>query len=166
MTLHTAYLLIGGNLGNRFSHLQKAIGLIEKDCGTITDKSSIYETAAWGLEDQPDFLNQVLVLQTALDPETLMKQLLLIEEKMGRTRTVKLGPRTIDLDILLIDNIVKTTDLLTLPHPALPKRRFALLPLQEVAPELVHPVEKKTISQLLKDCTDHLDVQKITAPAE
>ena len=162
--MHTAYLLIGGNLGNRSENLDQAIELIEKTCGSIVSKSSIYETAAWGLTEQPDFLNQVLVLQTKLEPENLMKQLLFIEEAMGRIRSIKMGPRTIDLDILLMEGIIVTTELLTLPHPALPKRRFALLPLSEVAPELIHPVEKKAISHLLKDCTDTLDVQKITVP--
>ena len=163
--MHTAYLLIGGNMGNRFNNLQQAIELISAKCGTVTNQSSIYETAAWGLTDQPDFLNQVLILQTKLEPDNLMRQLLLIEEKMGRKRTIKMGPRIIDLDILLIDDIIMDSELLVLPHPALPKRKFALLPLAEVAPELFHPVEKKPVSQLLKDCTDNLDVQKITVPA-
>jgi 2-amino-4-hydroxy-6-hydroxymethyldihydropteridine diphosphokinase len=162
---HIAYLLIGGNMGNRLNNLQQAIELIKKNCGPVIKQSSIYETAAWGLTDQPDFLNQVLVVETGMEPEHLMRQLLLIEETMGRQRTIKMGPRTIDLDILLIDDIVMSTELLKLPHPSLPKRRFALLPLAEVAPELFHPVEKKPVSQLLKDCTDNLDVQKITVPA-
>lgn len=158
---HTAYLLIGGNLGNRLSNLQWAIVLIEKNGGKVINKSSIYETAAWGFTEQPDFLNQVLVVQTILEPENLMSKLLLIEEEMGRMRTVKMGPRVIDIDILMIDGIINNTELLILPHPALPKRKFALLPLQEVAPNLFHPVEKKTISQLLQQCNDNLNVQKI-----
>lgn len=89
-----------------------------------------------------------------------MKTLLSIEESMGRKRTVKLGPRIIDLDILLIDDLILSTGLLTLPHPALPLRRFALLPLSEIAPGLLHPVLHKTIAQLLNECTDPLDVQK------
>jgi 2-amino-4-hydroxy-6-hydroxymethyldihydropteridine diphosphokinase len=152
-------------MGNRLNNLQLAIEQIEEKCGPVTKQSSIYETAAWGLTDQPDFLNQVLIVETKLEPEQLMKQLLLIEEAMGRKRTIKMGPRTIDLDILLIDDIVMDTELLVLPHPALPKRKFALLPLAEVAPGLFHPVEKKPVSQLLKDCMDNLDVQKITVPA-
>lgn len=162
--IHTAYLLIGGNLGNRLGNLQLAAELIEKSCGSIAQRSSIYETAAWGLTEQPDFLNQVLVLHTGLVPATLMQQLLLIENSMGRERSVKMGPRIIDIDILLIDDLVMDTPLLQLPHPALPLRRFALLPLAEVAPDVIHPVEKKPICQLLKDCKDHLNVQKITAP--
>lgn len=158
--MQTAYLLIGGNLGNRLSYLKQACFFIEQYAGTITAQSSIYETAAWGLEDQPSFLNRVLVLQTTLAPDILMKELLAIEEKMGRTRSVKFGSRIIDIDILLINGLIIDTLLLRLPHPALPERKFALAPLNEVAPDLIHPIEKKTINQLLLECTDPLNVQK------
>lgn len=158
--MSTAYLLIGGNLGNRTAYLQQAIGLISKSCGNIVHSSAIYETAAWGVTDQPSFYNQALVLETALSPEELMEQLLVIEEQMGRKRMVKMGPRIIDLDILLIDGLIISSRLLTLPHPALPFRRFALLPLCEIAPSLLHPVLRRSISQLLEECTDELDVQK------
>ncbi|MCA6449706.1 MAG: 2-amino-4-hydroxy-6-hydroxymethyldihydropteridine diphosphokinase [Chitinophagaceae bacterium] len=158
--MNTAYLLIGGNLGNRSAYLQEAIHHIQQSCGNIVLSSAIYETAAWGLTDQPSFYNQALAVATHLPPEELMKTLLSIEESMGRKRTIKLGPRIIDLDILLIDDLVLSTGLLTLPHPALPLRRFALLPLSEIAPELLHPVLHKTIAQLLSECTDPLDVQK------
>ena len=163
--MHKAYLLLGTNLGNRFKYLQLAQQQIETLCGKLYSQSSIYETAAWGLTNQPSFYNQVLVIETTLLPEVLMQTLLLIEEKLGRVRTIKFGPRTIDIDILLIDHIINNSYLLQLPHPALPQRKFALLPLAEVAPNLVHPVEKKTISQLLQTCTDTLDVQKITTTA-
>ncbi len=158
--MNTAYLLIGGNLGNRIAYLQKARDLVQQFCGNIVHYSSIYETAAWGITDQPAFFNQALMLETMLAPETLMLELLEIENTMGRKRTLKMGPRIIDLDILLIDDLIINTDLLTLPHPALPMRRFALLPLAEIAPALLHPVSGKTISQLLEECTDPLDVQK------
>lgn len=163
-SLNKAYLLIGGNMGNRHSNLQQARELIQKECGQITAKSSIYQTAAWGLTDQPDFLNQVLVVTTLLTPEALMQTLLSIEERMGRKRTIKMGPRIIDLDILLIDSRVIYSTLLTIPHPALPKRKFALIPLFEVAPQLMHPLERKTITQLLTECPDELAVQKIYDP--
>jgi len=154
--MNTAYLLIGGNLGNRFLYLNDAKKLIEEQCGQITQQSSIYETAAWGITEQPNFLNQVLVLQTSLTPEILLTTLLSIEEKMGRVRTVKLGPRTIDID---------KTENLTIPHPALTQRKFALIPLNEVAASILHPVKKKSIYQLLIDCKDVLDVQKISPDA-
>ena len=161
--MNTAYLLIGGNLGNRYAYLQEAVRLIQQSCGNIVHSSSIYETAAWGKTDQPCFYNQALALQTGLSPEALMQKLLAIETGMGRKRTEKLGPRIIDLDILLIDDLVISTELLQLPHPALPMRRFALLPLSEIAPSLLHPVLHKTITQLLADCRDESDVQKKSA---
>jgi 2-amino-4-hydroxy-6-hydroxymethyldihydropteridine diphosphokinase len=164
--MSTAYLLIGGNLGERSVYLQQAIQLIGESCGNIVDSSAIYETAAWGVTDQPSFFNQALILKTDLAPEILMQQLLQIEEQMGRKRIIKMGPRIIDLDILLIDDIIMSTGLLTLPHPALPSRRFALLPLSEIAPALVHPVLNRSISQLLAECTDVLDVQKKSADAD
>ena len=163
--MNTAYLLIGGNLGNRSAYLQEAVGFIQQSCGNIVHYSAIYETAAWGKTDQPSFYNQCLALETELPPEQLMQKLLDIETMMGRKRTEKLGPRIIDLDILLIDDLVLSTELLHLPHPALPMRRFALLPLSEIAPERVHPVLQKTITELLADCTDELDVQKKSADA-
>ena len=115
----TAYLLIGGNMGNRLDYLQQAQQLISLQCGTVIKESSTYKTAAWGYTEQPDFYNKVLVLQTLLQPAALMQNLLLIEEKMGRKREIKMGPRIIDLDILLMDDIILNTGLLTLPHPAL-----------------------------------------------
>ena len=160
--MHTAYLLLGTNLGDKVSYLEQATQLIINKTGTFITASSIYETAAWGLTSQPSFYNQALVIHSNLLPENLMLELLKIEEQLGRTRTIKFGPRTIDIDILLIDELINNTTLLALPHPALPQRKFALMPLAEVAPNLVHPVEKKTISQLLLACTDSLDVQKIT----
>lgn len=161
--MSTAYLLIGGNLGNRAAYLQQATGLIGESCGNIVISSAIYETAAWGITAQPAFYNQAIAIETELEPGKLMQALLHIEEIMGRQRTVKMGPRIIDLDILLVDDFIIDTDLLTLPHPALPARRFALLPLCEIAPSLVHPVLHKTIRQLLAECSDELDVQNKSA---
>jgi 2-amino-4-hydroxy-6-hydroxymethyldihydropteridine diphosphokinase len=158
--MNTAYLLIGGNLGDRFFYLEEAKRQIEINCGHIVTSSSIYETAAWGITEQPNFLNQVLVIETMLIPENLLQKLLSIEEKMGRIRNIKLGPRTIDIDILLIDDLIIRTNTLSVPHPALTERKFALIPLDEVAADLMHPVEKKSIQQLLLNCTDVLDVQK------
>ena len=131
------------------------------ECGFITNQSSIYETAAWGITEQPSFYNQVVVLQTDLTPDTLMQSLLNIEEKIGRKRLIKYGPRIIDLDILLIESVILNTPLLTLPHPFLHERRFALLPLAEVAPLLLHPTIEKNISELLADCNDTLEVIKL-----
>jgi 2-amino-4-hydroxy-6-hydroxymethyldihydropteridine diphosphokinase len=158
--MNKAYLLIGGNLGNRSAYLLEAITHIQQICGNIVHSSAIYETAAWGKTDQPNFYNQALVVDTPLEPEKLMKRLLEIETTMGRKRTEKLGPRIIDLDILLIDGLVLHTNLLQIPHPAMAARKFVLLPLCEIAPDLIHPVYQKTIKDLLAACTDVLDVQK------
>ena len=159
--MNVAYLLIGGNLGNRSANLQNALHQIEKNCGKILDLSAIYETAAWGLTNQPSFYNQAVSIETILEPNALMEQLLSIETNMGRIRSIKLGPRLIDLDILLINNLILNTETLILPHPAMEERRFALLPLAEIAPNLVHPILQKTVQELLIDCKDKLDVQKL-----
>lgn len=159
--MHTAFLLIGGNLGNRSYNLQQAAQLIEAHCGDIISLSAVYETDAWGFTDQPAFLNQVLVLNTELEAEELMQQLLDTEAELGRTRAEKMGPRTIDIDILLYDDVVHHSENLTLPHPSLHLRRFALTPLAEVAASKKHPVLHKTITELLTDCPDTLAVKKI-----
>ena len=158
--MNTAYLLIGGNLGDRAAYLAEAINQISAQCGRVISTSSIYETAAWGNVNQPAFYNQAVKLVTILSPEALIERLLAIENEMGRVRTEKYGPRTIDLDILMINDIVIDTPTLTIPHPQLHNRRFALLPLQEIAPALHHPVLNKTIHELLLNCLDTLDVQK------
>ncbi len=160
--MNTAYLLIGGNLGNRLANLQKAIEAIEENCGDVIAISSVYETAAWGNTDQPSFLNQVIVLHTDMQPSMLMKELLGIEERLGRLRQEKMGPRTIDIDILLIDDQIIHEENLTIPHPSLHLRKFALIPLAEVAAAKIHPTIKKTIAELLTDCPDTLAVNKIS----
>jgi 2-amino-4-hydroxy-6-hydroxymethyldihydropteridine diphosphokinase len=160
--MNIAYLLIGGNLGNRSANLQKAIQLLEQNCGQVVQSSAIYETAAWGFTDQPAFYNQALKMETKYSPEKLMQELLMIEEKMGRIRTIKLGPRIIDLDILFFNQSILNTETLILPHPAISERRFVLLPIVEIAADLIHPVFQKNMEQLLKECPDQLDVQKLS----
>lgn len=160
--MHTAYLLMGGNIGNREEYLKQAIGLIRNLAGRPVQVSSLYETAAWGNADQGPFLNQAIQLETFLSAAALMTTLLLIEEKMGRKRMDRYGPRIIDIDILLYDQEVHQTAHITIPHPELPNRRFALEPLHELAPELNHPVLKKTVQDLLLDCQDPLPVYKMT----
>jgi 2-amino-4-hydroxy-6-hydroxymethyldihydropteridine diphosphokinase len=158
--MNTAYLLIGGNVGDRAANLQTALKRIAETCGTITSTSSLYETAAWGNTNQPSFYNQAVVVTTPLSPVALMDQLLEIELEMGRIRTQKYGPRTIDLDILMIDELVISSEKLTIPHPQMHNRRFALLPMVEVAPTLKHPLLDQSIEDLLQNCPDTLDVQK------
>ena len=159
--MNKAYLLTGGNLGDREANLKSAIKYIEQYCGTIVQKSSLYETAAWGLQYQPDFYNQVLLINTNLEASNLLEILLRIEYKMGRKREIKMGPRTIDIDILFFnDEIIKMPNLV-IPHPRMQDRKFVLMPLAEIAPVFMHPVFHKTVIQLLEECTDNLNVYKI-----
>lgn len=159
--MNSAFLLTGGNLGDRKETLAKAKELIAAQCGTVAIVSSLYETAAWGNTDQPAFLNQALKVETTLSARQLMRRLLKLEKLMGRIRKEKYGPRIIDIDILLFNDETHDYPLLQLPHPEMQNRRFALLPLVEIAPDIVHPVLKKTIKQLLKECKDELEVKKI-----
>lgn len=160
--MNKAYLLTGGNLGNRAAYLSEARALIITRCGEISKKSSLYETEAWGKSNQPAFLNQALEIKTALNAKQLMRRILKIEKSIGRTRKEKLGPRIIDIDILFYEDEIHQLPFLNIPHPEIQNRRFALMPLAEINPELIHPVLKKTITQLLEECTDKLEVKQIT----
>jgi 2-amino-4-hydroxy-6-hydroxymethyldihydropteridine diphosphokinase len=159
--MNKAYLLTGGNLGNRQENLATARTLITAQCGNIIAASSLYETAAWGNTDQPAFLNQALEIATALNARQLIRRVLKAEKQMGRIREEKYGPRIIDIDILLFNNEKHNYHFLRLPHPEMQNRRFALLPLAEIAPVIVHPVFNKTIAELLDECADELAVTKI-----
>ena len=159
--MNKAYLLTGGNEGDRYLNMQQARTNIEHICGQLLQVSSIYETVPWGKRDQPDFLNQVLHIGTILSPEELLRAILSIEEKGGRKRTVKNAPRTIDIDILFYNHLVLEKPGLSIPHPRIADRRFVLKPLDEISPEFVHPVLGKTIHQLLLECKDELGVKKI-----
>jgi 2-amino-4-hydroxy-6-hydroxymethyldihydropteridine diphosphokinase len=159
--MNRAYLLTGGNMGNRQENLATARQLIDEYCGKVVKASSLYETAAWGKTDQPAFLNQALELETELNARQLIRKLLKAEKMMGRIREEKYGPRIIDIDILLFNNEVHKYHFLRLPHPEMQNRRFALMPLAEIAAEVIHPVFNKTIAVLLEECTDELPVKKI-----
>ena len=160
--MNIAYLLTGGNMGDREENLAKASALLQSQCGTIIAASSLYETAAWGNTDQPAFLNQALGLQTELNARQLIRRILKIEKSLGRIREEKYGPRIIDIDILLFNQEKHNYHFLKLPHPEMQNRRFALLPLSEIAANVIHPVFNKTVAMLLKECKDELPVTKIT----
>ena len=153
------YLLLGGNLGNRTLYLQQARESITEQVGSIIQASALYETAAWGKTDQPAFLNQVLEVVTKLSPEQVLQSINAIEQDLGRIRQEHWGARVIDIDILFYDDLVQQTQRLTIPHPQLHLRRFTLLPLQEIVPELVHPVLQQTINELLAKCPDMLEAK-------
>jgi 2-amino-4-hydroxy-6-hydroxymethyldihydropteridine diphosphokinase len=155
------YLLLGSNLGDRAARLAQARRDLAATAGRITAASALYETAAWGLEDQPAFLNQVLALETELSAPALLTACLAAEQQQDRARLVRWAARTLDVDMLLFGQEVIDTPTLTVPHPALPGRRFALVPLAEVAPQLVHPVLHHTIAELLAKCVDKLDVRQL-----
>jgi|SRR6185312_7394258 len=160
--MNISYLLIGGNQGDRLARLAAARDRIEAAGGKILLASAVYQTAAWGITDQPDFLNQALKVSTSKDAAAWLSTLLGIEEEMGRRRQEKYGPRIIDIDILFFNNSIIRQPGLTVPHPELQRRRFALAPLAAIAPDLVHPVLHKTIRDLLTECTDTLAVKQFT----
>ena len=158
--MNTVYLLLGSNIGNSKTSLAKAITQIEKQIGTITRLSSLYTTAAWGNTRQPDFLNRVIIVKTALSALQTMQTILVIEEKMGRIRTVKNAPRIIDIDILFFNKEIIELEQLSIPHPQIQNRRFVLVPLNQLSPNLMHPVLKSSVHQLLLYCPDRLNVKK------
>ena len=153
------YLLLGTNLGDRKANLDRAIQLIGAKGITVTQTSSIYETAAWGIEDQPGFLNQVIRVDTQLPAERLLSILLAIELEMGRVRIQKWGERLIDIDILHYHDQVIDKEDLQVPHPGIPDRRFTLVPLVELDAEAMHPVLQKSQQELLEVCKDELEVK-------
>jgi len=147
-------------MGNSKQQLDLAVTNIENEAGKVAGRSSIYQTAAWGKTDQPDFLNQVIIVATPLTAEKTLATILAIEEKMGRVRTEKNAPRIIDIDILFFNEERILQKDLIVPHPEIQNRRFVLIPLNEVSPDFIHPVFNKPIHELLEACTDELNVKK------
>ncbi len=157
----SVFLLLGTNMGDRHNNLTAAVVAIGSTVGSINNLSSVYETAAWGEKNQQPFYNQVIVVETCLSPQKVLDEVLRIEQNMGRKRGEKWGERIIDIDILFYGDEIIESDRLLIPHPELAGRRFTLVPLNEIAPTLKHPILLKEMSVLLNECPDHLGVERI-----
>lgn len=163
--MSTAYLLLGTNLGNKEDNLKKAIKLIKK-LGKIKKHSAIYETEPWGFTEERNFFNMAVCLETFLSPFELLNEILRIEISIGRKRQEKQWiAREIDIDIVFYDDRIIHDECLTVPHPQLQKRKFVLVPLNEIAPRFIHPSIGKNISTLLKECIDDCEVELLQAPS-
>jgi 2-amino-4-hydroxy-6-hydroxymethyldihydropteridine diphosphokinase len=159
--MNKLYLLLGSNQQQPQKQLLLAQKCIAKTIGKTVRKSALYQTAAWGNTHQPDFLNQVIIVQTNLTASETMQSILTIEKKMGRIRNKKNDPRIIDIDILFYNKEIINTTNLMVPHPQLQNRNFVLVPLNQLSPNFKHPVLNKTIHQLLRNSPDKLTVNKI-----
>lgn len=162
MPERSIYLCIGGNLGEREDNLEETRMFLNFNFGDVIAVSSIYESEAWGMDDAPAFLNQVVLIQSELSDEELLNEIAELEEFYDRERDDdKYLDREMDVDILLIDDAVIQSDVLEVPHPRMALRRFVLEPLCEIAPDLIHPILKKSIRELLGECEDKSLVKKI-----
>lgn len=156
--MNKIFLITGGNIGNRKKNLETAADLLENHVGKIVQRSKIYETDAWGITNQAAFYNQVLIVESKLPAQKIIQKILKIEEEMGRVRSIKNAARIIDIDILFFNDETVNEQNLIIPHPQIANRRFVLTPLNELAPEMIHPVLKKSIGELLRECKDELKV--------
>lgn len=161
--MNIVYILTGGNVGKRLINLGNAQKFLEDEIGKIEKSSSIYETAAWGNNDQPDFYNQAHIIKTKLSPEDIMQKILKIEEKMGRVRTFKNAARIIDIDILFFNEEIINKPGLIIPHAEIANRRFVLEPLNELSPHMIHPRLRKSVKELLSTCKDMLKVAPVSS---
>ena len=146
--MKTVYIALGANLGDRLANLRDAIDALAPDM-TILRESTIYETPPWGYTDQPSFLNMVVEAETSLNPRALLDYLKKTEDELGRVKNFRYGPRHIDLDILFYDDVVYEDERLQIPHPRLHERAFVLVPLNDLAPDYVHPTLGKDVKSLL-----------------
>ncbi len=148
---HIVYLAFGSNMGNRLANLKAAISNLTPQMA-VKKKSLVYDTPPWGFQDQAAFLNQVVMAETYLEPEALLAHLKRLETALGRVPSFENGPRLIDIDILFFDDVIIDTSSIAIPHPRLHKRAFVLVPLAELAPDLVHPVLRMPVRELLLMC--------------
>lgn len=162
LELKTVYLLLGSNLGDREGLIRRAISRIGDEIGTVVSVSSLYETAAWGNEDQPSFLNVAVGVETSMTGQQVLERILEIEEELGRIRQEKWGARLIDIDIVLYgQEVIDDGDRLQVPHPRMQDRKFVLEPLAEIAGGIEHPLLQQNISTILALLKDNLEVFKI-----
>ncbi len=161
MKVYNVFLGLGSNLGARQKFLnQAAVSLTKVRETKLVWTSSVYETEPYGKTDQPKFLNAAAEIETSLDPNSLFEEVKSIEKQMGRSATERWGPREIDIDLLVYDGLAFANDQVKVPHPELEKRRFVLVPLCEIAPDLVHPINGMTVTELVASCTDTTRVVK------
>ena len=160
--MKNVFLLLGSNLGDREKNLSRAIELIAEKTGEIAAFSGIYETAAWGKTDQPNFYNQAVEIETELSSEKLLAELKKTEAEIGRKNAEKWAARIIDIDIIFYGSEIYQSETLTIPHAFMQDRKFVLEPLSEIAPDFVHPILGQTVKELSKSCADNLDVVRIS----
>jgi len=160
------YLLNGSNIGNRLQNLNRAVELLSEFWGAPKKISEVYETKAWGREDQPNFYNQAVHFLTPYKPETILDTVKNIEQQIGANHKERWAARTIDIDIIFYSDLIFKSERLQIPHKLMHLRNFVLYPLAEIAPDFVHPQFELNIQQLLQNSTDELKVQKLNAVNE
>ena len=158
--MNTVFLQLGSNMDDRNAHLKNTNKLIAEEIGAIQKKSKIYESVPWGVENQNNYLNQVLEIKSEFSAEEVLERVLQIEDNIGRIRNEKWGERIIDIDILLFNDLIVEKEGICIPHIHLHNRKFVLIPLNEIAPSFTHPKYNKTIRELLSECKDIESVEK------
>jgi 2-amino-4-hydroxy-6-hydroxymethyldihydropteridine diphosphokinase len=159
---HIAYIGIGSNLGDKFHFYEKAISeILKTDCHKLLTKSSLFKTQPIGYTIQDWFINGVIKIETDLEAHELLRTLKTIESQLGRSKTIRWGPRTIDLDILFFDDVEIHTEELQIPHPLIQDRQFVLIPLAEIDRNLIHPILKKTVQEVLENLKEDQGVEKL-----
>ena len=159
--MRSCHLHLGSNQGDRKVNLGRALQMIDVSIGRIISSSALYETAAWGVTDQDDFINMAIEVECYLKPRDILKEINVIELELGRIRDERWGPRLIDIDIILIGDIVVNDSRLTIPHRLMHERNFVLYPMVEIAADAVHPILNMTMRALLDSCTDDTSVNRI-----
>ncbi|OUV70035.1 MAG: 2-amino-4-hydroxy-6-hydroxymethyldihydropteridine diphosphokinase [Flavobacteriales bacterium TMED123] len=158
--MNTIFLQLGSNMGEREAYLQTAIALIAEEIGSIQKRSKVYESVPWGVENQNNYLNQVIQIKSDFSAEDVLEKVLQIEHKIGRIRNEKWGERIIDIDILFFNDLIIEKEGICIPHIHLHNRKFVLIPLNEIGTNFMHPKYNKTISELLINCKDIESVEE------